>query len=64
MSMCPDCGTWNTRTTATRRDTRFNWVWRKKKCNDCGHKFETYEMPTDCVAAPEEWANPKGRLIK
>jgi len=64
MSMCPSCGDWNTRTTATRRDTRYNWVWRRKQCNECGHKFETYEMPIDCVTPPDEWINPDGRLIK
>jgi transcriptional regulator NrdR family protein len=64
MSMCSECGAWDTRTTATRRDTRFNWIWRRKKCNECGHCWETYEIPTDCVAEPNEWANEDGRLIK
>ena len=64
MSMCPDCGAWDTRTTATRKDTRYNWVWRRKKCNECEHKFETYELPTDCITEPDEWANKNGRLVK
>lgn len=62
MSMCPDCGSWNTKTVSTRRDTRYNWVWRRKKCKECDHKFETYELPTTCVSAPDEWANEDGRL--
>ena len=64
MSMCSECGTWNTRTTATRRDTRFNWTWRRKRCNECDHRWETYEIPTDCMAEPSTWANEDGRLIK
>jgi transcriptional regulator NrdR family protein len=64
MSMCPECGAWDTRTTATRKDTRFNWMWRRKRCNECDHRWGTYEIPTDCVAEPNEWANEDGRLVK
>jgi transcriptional regulator NrdR family protein len=64
MSMCPSCGTWDTRTTATRKDTRYNWVWRRKKCNECDHKFETYEIFAGDISLPDEWANEDGRLKK
>jgi transcriptional regulator NrdR family protein len=64
MSLCNQCGEWDTRTLATRKDTRFYWVWRSKQCNLCGFKFATYEIPVECVSMPEEGVNPDGKLIK
>lgn len=63
MSLCTACGSWDTKTLATRKDTRYNWIWRSKRCNECGHKFATYELPTECITEPEP-INPDGRLVK
>lgn len=64
MSTCPECGSWDTSTKATRKDTRYNWRWRYKECNECNHKFESYEIAVQYLTFPEEPANPNGRLIK
>lgn len=64
MSICINCGSWDTKTLATRKDTRYNWRWRKKKCNDCGDVFESYELPSVSLTPPDEWANLDGRLEK
>ena len=64
MSMCPECGSWDTKTLATRKDTRFNWRWRKKECNDCKHRHESYEVAAQFLSQPEEWVDPNGRLEK
>lgn len=45
MSLCPECGSWSTKTLETRRDTRWNYRWRRKQCNDCQTVFTSYEIP-------------------
>jgi len=61
MSVCPECESWKTKTLATRRDTRYNWTWRRKECLNCEHRFATYEVPTTSVVDPEP-VNPLGKL--
>lgn len=61
MSMCPSCGTWSSKTLETRKDTRFNWKWRRRTCNDCGHTFETYEI-NSALINPATPVNPNGKL--
>jgi transcriptional regulator NrdR family protein len=61
MSICTQCGSWSSKTKETRRDTRYNWKWRWRVCNDCGHDWQTYEIPTDSLTNPEP-ANPDGKL--
>jgi transcriptional regulator NrdR family protein len=63
MSVCPECAGWKSKTLATRKDTRYNWTWRAKECQTCGHKFETYEISTEHITPPEP-INPNGRLKK
>ena len=64
MSVCPECTSWRTKTHATRQDTRYNWRWRSKECLDCGERYESYEIPSQFLSLPEEWANPDGKLVK
>jgi transcriptional regulator NrdR family protein len=61
MSTCPECASWKTKTLATRKDTRYNWTWRRKECQRCGHKFQTYEIPVENVGLPDP-VNPNGRI--
>lgn len=61
MSICVECGSWNSKTLATRKDTRFNWTWRRKECKDCGHQWKTYEIPVENLGQVEP-SNPEGRL--
>lgn len=62
MSACPDCGSWQSKTLATRKDTRYNWKYRKREC-ECGTVFETYEICVDSLTLGEP-INPNGRLKK
>ena len=61
MSICIECGSWSSKTLETRHDTRFNWRWRRRKCNDCGTTWDSYEIPAEHLTLPEP-ANPDGRL--
>lgn len=61
MSLCPQCGAWESKTLETRKDTRFNWRWRRRRCLDCNTIFETYEIPVGNLTIPEE-INPGGKL--
>ncbi len=60
MSMCSECGSWNTKTLETRKDTRYNWRWRRKQCNDCQAVFESYEIAARFLGTPEPL--PGGKL--
>jgi transcriptional regulator NrdR family protein len=60
MSICVECGSWSSKTLETRKDTRFNWKWRLRQCNECGNRWSTYELPSDSVDA--EPINPHGKL--
>lgn len=62
MSLCPSCGQWDSKTLETRKDTRYNWRWRRRRCHHCNTTFDTYEIPTDFVSPPDEPANPNGKL--
>ena len=61
MSLCPECGSWDSHVLATRKDTRYNWTWRKRECKDCNNKWRTYELPVDNIEPPEP-LNPDGKL--
>lgn len=60
MSSCVECGSWSSKTLETRKDTRYGFVWRRKKCQECGSVWSTYEIPASAVEA--EIVNPDGRL--
>jgi transcriptional regulator NrdR family protein len=61
MTMCLECGSWNSKTLETRKDTRHNWKYRRRKCNNCQHVFETYEIDASIIN-PTAPVNPDGRL--
>lgn len=61
MSLCPECGAWESKTLETRKDTRYNWRWRRRRCLTCETIFETYEIQTGNLETAEP-ANPEGRL--
>jgi transcriptional regulator NrdR family protein len=61
MSLCPQCGAWESKTLETRKDTRFNWRWRRRRCLDCSTIFETYEIPTTALEETDP-INPNGKL--
>lgn len=60
MSTCVECGSWDSKTLETRKDTRYWWIWRRKKCHDCGATWATYEVPVQSLTA--EASNPDGKL--
>lgn len=62
MSMCNECGSWKSKTLETRKDTRFNWTWRRRRCEQCGNVWGTYEIPDECVSATP--VNPDGKLAR
>jgi hypothetical protein len=50
MSACPACEYFGSTVTMTRR-LMGGWVKRWRRCNmeDCGHKWQTYEIPIDAL---------------
>ena len=60
MSVCAQCESWDTKTLETRKDTRYNWRWRRKQCNECHEVFESYEIPAQFLTLPEPL--PGGKL--
>ena len=48
MIKCPRCGSTNTKATNTREST-CNRIRRRKRCEDCGNMFTTYEVVIDDV---------------
>lgn len=60
MSTCPECGSWDSKTLETRKDTRYWWTWRRKKCKECGAVWATYEIAAQDVTPHD--ANPNGKL--
>jgi transcriptional regulator NrdR family protein len=61
MSVCTECGSWNSKVKESRKDTRYGWKWRLRDCVDCGHRWSTYEMPADNIEATSE-GDPNGKL--
>lgn len=61
MSICTECGSWSSKTLETRKDTRFNWKYRRRKCNHCSRVFETYEIDATIINDTVP-VNPDGRL--
>ncbi len=61
MTMCIACGSWDSKTLETRKDTRYNWKYRRRKCNRCNRVFETYEIDATIIDDTEP-VNPDGRL--
>ena len=57
--MCPSCGSWKSKVLETRKDFRFNWLWRRRLCG-CGHEWQTYELPVNNLNAPDPI--PGGKL--
>lgn len=62
----PDCecpaGT-GTVVSATRFDSRYGWLWRRRRCLGCGQTCATYELPTSSIdLSVYEPINPDGRL--
>lgn len=43
MSLCPECRS-ESRVIDTRLDSR-GWRWRRRVCNGCNERFNTYELP-------------------
>lgn len=61
MTICTGCGSWSSKTLETRKDTRFNWKYRRRKCNHCHRVFETYEIDATIIN-PSTPVNPDGKL--
>jgi transcriptional repressor NrdR len=53
MSLCPDCGTRNSKVLDTRLLTN-GWLRRRRLCNQCERRWYTYEIPADSVTITEE----------
>jgi transcriptional regulator NrdR family protein len=61
VSCCPECGEWKSKTKETRKDTRYGYKWRRKECLECGHIWDTYEIPMSAMEITED-GNPEGKL--
>lgn len=54
MSACPRCGTLKTRVLETRVDGR-GWTVRRRACAyQCGTRWNTTELPSDCIEVEAE----------
>lgn len=43
--MCPECGSYNTRVTDSRKNFKIvNVTYRRRVCEKCHRKFSTYEL--------------------
>jgi transcriptional regulator NrdR family protein len=60
MSMCPVCNSWHSKVKESRKDTRYGWKWRLRDCQECGHRWATYEVPTGSLNV--EGGDPSGKL--
>jgi transcriptional regulator NrdR family protein len=61
MSSCEECGSWGSKVKETRKDTRYGWRWRLRDCEECGHRWSTYEVPAGALSVDGD-ADPDGRL--
>lgn len=61
MTICIQCGSWHSKVLETRKDTRFNWKYRRRRCADCNAEFETYEIDASQITHPEP-INPTGKI--
>jgi transcriptional regulator NrdR family protein len=61
MSLCPVCGSWQSKVKESRRDTRYGWKWRLRDCSNCEHRWSTYEVPAETLQVESD-GNPDGRL--
>lgn len=51
---CQECESPDNKVTQVREHQRFNWIYRRRVCNECGHRWNTYELPADDIAGFEE----------
>jgi transcriptional regulator NrdR family protein len=49
MTVCIKCGLWHTKVLQTRKRLDDGWVWRERRCDACGHRWGTLEVPEDDV---------------
>lgn len=47
---CPECGSMNLAVTDSRNRPQRAYVYRVRKCLDCGKKFRTYETIIDGIS--------------
>lgn len=63
MSTCPECGSWQSAVKESRKDTRWGYKWRLRDCQNCQHRWATYEVPVDCMEINDA-PHPSGKLIR
>ena len=48
---CPNCGSFNTSVVNSQRFKEWlyelNAIWRRRRCNECDHRWSTYEIEAD-----------------
>lgn len=42
--ICPECGSNQTWCFDSRHSKDEKTIWRRRRCNDCGHRWTTYEF--------------------
>jgi transcriptional regulator NrdR family protein len=63
---CPDCGSYNLGCIDTRESKTYpGRRTRRHKCQDCGHRFSTIEIPVeeyqDLTTIAEKWRKARGK---
>jgi transcriptional regulator NrdR family protein len=53
VTTCVECGEWGSKVTDTRK-TDTGWVKRQRKCLECGHRWQTLEIPETLVILEHE----------
>ena len=52
MSACIKCAAWQTKVLQTRKLKDDGWTFRERKCDLCGHRWGTLEVPEVDVRVP------------
>jgi transcriptional regulator NrdR family protein len=52
MSVCIKCGLWTSKVLQTRKQHDAGWIRRERRCDTCGERWGTLEVPEVDVRQP------------
>jgi transcriptional regulator NrdR family protein len=52
VSVCIKCNAWKTKVLQTRKLFDDGWTFRERKCDLCGHRWDTVEVPAEDIRTP------------
>lgn len=52
--MCPKCNSYTNSVKDSREHPEYNWIKRRRRCDECDHRWNTYEIPESELQVEEQ----------